>query len=91
MGTTLLGSPFFCINVPLFAHVNRDCGLQVPAYEEEAYCDMTRRNFSEGQTSSKLPIASAQDVEFSEELADEEDQEAQAREAAANRRVNEGE
>ncbi|MFD0672104.1 YfhD family protein [Cohnella sp. GCM10027633] len=48
---------------------------------------MTRRNFEEGQTSSQLPIASDQDVEFADELADEEDQEAQERAAAANRRV----
>lgn len=48
---------------------------------------MTRRNFSQGQTSSQLPIASNQDVEFSDELADEEDREAQERAEAAARRV----
>ena len=48
---------------------------------------MTRRNFSEGQTSSQLPISSNQDVEFSDEVADEEDREAQERAEAAARRV----
>lgn len=48
---------------------------------------MARPNFSEGQTSSQLPIASSQDVEFSDEIADEEDKEAQERAEAAARRV----
>ncbi|MFC5532104.1 YfhD family protein [Cohnella yongneupensis] len=52
---------------------------------------MSKRELSQGMTSSQLPIASDQDVEFADELADEEDQEAQERAAAANRRVlNEG-
>jgi hypothetical protein len=34
-----------------------------------------------------LPVASAEDVEFSEELADEDDREAQQREAEADRRA----
>lgn len=52
---------------------------------------MSHRDLSQGQTSSQLPIASAQDVEFSESIADGEDQEAQERAAAANRRVQAGE
>ncbi|BBI34753.1 YfhD family protein [Cohnella abietis] len=41
----------------------------------------------------KLPVASAEDVEFAEELADEEDKEAQQRAEAADQRatVSEGE
>jgi len=35
----------------------------------------------------RLPIASAEDVEFSEELADEEDKEAMERAEAADRRA----
>ncbi|WP_372662844.1 YfhD family protein [Cohnella sp.] len=39
---------------------------------------------------SNLPIASAEDIEFSDELADEEDQEAQQRAAAADERATAG-
>ncbi|QMV40449.1 YfhD family protein [Cohnella cholangitidis] len=37
----------------------------------------------------QLPIASAEDVEFSEELADRDDKEAQERAEAADRRASE--
>jgi hypothetical protein len=40
---------------------------------------------------SKMPIASAEDVEFADELADEDDQEAQQRAIEADRRVTGGE
>lgn len=52
---------------------------------------MSERDLSQGQTSSQLPITSAQDVEFSEAQADEEDREARERAARANRRVQAGE
>ena len=48
---------------------------------------MSERDLSQGQTSSQLPIASSQDVEFSDEIADEDDREAQDRAEAAARRV----
>ncbi|RED65699.1 YfhD-like protein [Cohnella lupini] len=38
-----------------------------------------------------LPVVSAADVEFADELADADDKEAQERAAAADRRVTEGE
>jgi hypothetical protein len=36
---------------------------------------------------TKIPVGSAEDVEFADELADEDDQEAQQRAAEADRRV----
>lgn len=49
--------------------------------------------FRQSFDSDSLPVASAEDVEFSDELADEDDREAQerAREADARARSGEGE
>lgn len=48
---------------------------------------MSLRNQQQGQQSGQLPTAKAEDVEFSSELADENDREAQRRAAEADRRA----
>ncbi len=48
-----------------------------------------KKNTNQGQR-GKLPIGKAEDVEFSEEMADAADKEAQARAAAADQRAERG-
>jgi hypothetical protein len=52
-----------------------------PSAEEEV------KSLADLQYEDQIPFASEEDIEFSEELADEEDQEAQQRAEEANRRV----